>query len=444
MQADLVPTGQHAAKDGHSPVAQFFVNLQILADKNNEQAAILFGMLFTLIIWIFSALSLFMAAIFYITFLWHHIRDGSLSRYCRRKIDTRLHKIVMVRVNRALEKDSMKRAKQEARGVRVGTPQGDFKRQPTVPVLATEAPQKVEPLSKQTTQTNPSLPDSDRPTRANSIDDLHREPTVPDVFVGTQRPQPPSRSTTQSSAQSNFSYADNAPLMSSAAPLGYGPPGSRRTPARTNSDHQSQNYRPPDRGGIGTSQGTQRSFASSASQAGPLSRQNTDLSGETMSGFLPPKPPQARKPIPQNTSFDSGRPPGQPGINRRPIQEYEMQSQHPGAGMKRPPPRNGGYVAFNPKDQSRGAPALSGSLPARNFTQPPRPPAFNHFGSNPGPPQRSGTAPIQQAPLYNNDDLYDAYGGSWQEPQANPIPPRPATAGPGGWNGPRRPMPPRY
>lgn len=445
MQADLVPTGQHAAKKGNSPVGQFFVNFSILASKNKEQAAILLGMLFTLIIWIFSALSLMMAVIFYIAFLWHHIRDGSLSRYCRRKIDKRLHKIVMIRVNRALEKDNKGRGRQAAKGMRVGTPQGDFKRQPTVPVLDTEGHQEIKPISRQTTQINTTSPDPHPPLYDSSTDALRREPTVPDVSTNSVRSQPPSRSTTHSSAQSSISYSDNAPLISSAAPLGYGPSVSNHAPARINSERAAPSYMPPNHGVTGASQSMQRPFGPSTLRSGPPPRQGTDLNrGVVASGFPHSQPPQGRKPMPLNGPFNPMGPPrGQRGISRRPLQEFEMQSQPAGGGVDRQPPNYSNYVAFNPNNLNRGSAPLAGPLPARNFTQPQRPPPTNYFGSNHGPPQRSGTAPIRHVTSHN-DDLYEAYGGSWQEPQATILPPRPATAGPGRGTAPQRPPNPRF
>lgn len=448
MQADLVPAGQNAAKDGHTPVIQFFVNVQILANKEKEQAAILFGMLFTLVIWVFSALSLMMAVIFYITFLWHHIRDGSLSRYCRRKIDSRLHKIVMVRVNKALANDNKKRTRKEAEGVRAGTPQGDFKRQPTLPVLDSEQPPIVAPISRQTTQTDISSNNPRLPTRntSNPIGALNREPTVPNVYSKPQRPQIPSRSTTQDSAQSNTSFADDAPLISSAAPLGYGLPGSRGPPSRMDTEGTMHSYKPPGRNFTGPPQGSQRSYGSSASQRGPPSRQNIDISERPMpppGGLQPPM----RNHMPQKRSFDPRmRTPGQPGGGRAPTQDYEMQSQPPRARLHDPPPGGRGYVAFNPNSHNSRPAAVpsayaapSSSLPpGRNFAQHQRLPPMNYFGTNQGPPQRSGTAPLPAAQY--DEALVDAYGGSWQQLRSGPIPYRPATAGPG----PGRHMPPHF
>ena len=411
MRADLVPTGSHAAKDGHTPIVQFFVNLQILAGTEKEQAAILFGMLYTLIIWVFSALSLIVAVIFYIVFLWHHIREGSLSKYCRRKVDTRLHKIVMVKVNKALEKEDQVRAKQEGKGM--GGPKfPEIKRQPTLPDLNADGPLDIPPISRQTTQTEFSPFESrpSTPINNNSSSVLSRQPTVPDVFSKSARPQAPSRGTTQSSAHSNISYADDAPLMASAGAMGYARSGSRNTPSRMGSagSNLPSSRPPPGRSFTGSSQGTQRTFNSTVTRMGPPTRSNTDMSGRSPPGSYASQP-QSRKPPPGDISFSGGpgRPPGPSGPSRRPTQEYEMQAQ-PAVNGSNAALSNGGYVAYNPHAQitpgsgfPRPSTPSAGPPPARNFTLPHRPPQDDYFGPNPGQPQRSGTAPIPELRSFN-------------------------------------------
>lgn len=451
MRADLVPTGSHAAKDGHTPIVQFFVNLQILAGTEKEQAAILFGMLYTLVIWVFSALSLIVAVIFYIVFLWHHIREGSLSKYCRRKIDTRLHKIVMVKVNKALEKEDKVRAKQEGKGLG-GQRFPEVKRQPTLPDMNADAPQDIPPISRQTTQTELLLFESrpSTPVNNNSSNLLPRQPTVPDIFSNSTRPEAPSRATTQSSAHSNMSYGDDAPLIASAGAMGYARPGSRNAPSRIDSAGSLPSSRPPpSRSFTGSSQGKQRTFNSGATHMGPPTRLNTDMSGRTTPGSYASQP-QARNPPPRNMSFSEGpgRPLGPPAPSRRPTQEYEMQSQTP-IHKSYAPLSNSGYVAFNPNAQTApgsGYPrpsTPSGPPPARNFTLPHRPPQDDYFGPNPGVPQRSGTAPIPESRSFSGTPN-GAYGGPVQQPHAGPVPYRSATAGSGGWSGQRGPMPPRF
>lgn len=439
MQADLVPTGQHSASHGHTPVVQFFVNVQILANKDKEQAAILFGMLFTLIIWIFSALSLFLAVLFYVLYLWHHIRDASLSRYCRRKIDTRLHKIVMKKVNKALAKDSNARLKQGTKGLKAGNHQADAKLQPTLPVLDTADTQDFGTISRQTTQIDTSSLDARKPTDA-----MDPEPTVPNVFADARRPEPPSRSVTQSSYRSNGSHESNAPLLNSAGDMGYGGngnPGARRAPSRMDTDVRTLHSvrPPPTRSFTGKSQSTQQSFPSVSSTFGPPSRQNSDMSGR-----IPLQ--QVLKPIPRDTSLGTvgRRPPGSVGFHQPP-QDIEMHPPRANA-----PPSNGGYVAFNPHRQgaSSGTPGPvysmpSSAAPSRNLTQPHQPPN-DYFGSINRPAQRSGTAPPPESTAFNASPD-DPYAGNWQQPLAKPVgPSRPATAAPGTGYGQRRPMPPRY
>ena len=438
MQADLVPTGQHSASNGHTPVAQFFINVQILANKDKEQAAILFGMLFTLIIWIFSALSLILAILFYILYLWHHIRDASLSRYCRRKIDTRLHKIVMKKVNKALAKDSNTRAKQGTKGPIAGGFQADNKTQPTLPVIDAADAQTPATLSRTTTEID---------TSTLSTDVVGPEPTIPTVFPDPSRPEPPSRSITQSSFHSHGSYDSDAPLLSSAGGMGYGGngyPGPRGAPSRTDSEVRTLHSArpPPSRSFTGNSQNTQRSFNSTSSTFAPPKHQNSDISGRI------PLQPQALKPMPRDMSFNTvgSRPLGPTGIVP-PTQEFEM---HRPINRANGPPKNGGYVAFNPHRQNASSAVpvsvsstTSSAAPPRNFTPPPRP-SNDYFGSINRPAQRSGTAPLPQVnPL--NTSLGDPYEGNWQQSFTRPVgPSRSATAGPDAGYGQRRPMAPHY
>lgn len=446
MQADLVPTGQHSASNGHTPVVQFFVNVQILANKDKEQAAILFGMLFTLIIWVFSALSLALAVLFYILYLWHHIRDGSLSRYCRRKIDTRLHKIVMKKVNKALAKDSNSRGKQGATGPKAANFQADVKLQPTLPVLDTAGAQDSATISRQTTEIDNSYLDSRTLT-----DVVGPEPTVPNVFLDPRRSESPSRSVTQSSFRSNRSYGSNEPLLNSAGEMGYGGnghPGPRGVSLRDSENRTLHSARPPpNRTFTGNSQNTQRSFHSSSSTFRPPNRQNSDMSGRSTPISVPSQP-QARRPMPRDMTFVTvgRRPSGAQGFDT-PTQAYEM---HPPVHRANGPLSNGGYLAFNPHTQSAssGAPVSVYSTPSSaalppKFTLPPRQPN-DYFGSIDRPAQRSETVPLPQGTTFNTSPN-DPYAGTWQQSFLRPVgPSRPATAGPPSGYGQRRPMPPQY
>ena len=241
MQADLIP----GADAKNTAFKQFFLNVGALAEKNEEQAAILFSMLFTLVIWVFSALSLIAATILYLVFLWHYIpqRDGRLSVYCRRKIDKRLEKIVEYKVKAAMEEEERQKQKAERKAELKRQKTGEMlppprhpqlARQPTLPQIGDTPPMKEDEkmekfgLARQDTSTTVStLPryESRPPTRMGSQQTLQRQPSLPNTMQ--ERPGMPSRMTTQGSAWSSApSYESDAPLLSNA---GYA--GGRNSPA---------------------------------------------------------------------------------------------------------------------------------------------------------------------------------------------------------------------
>lgn len=217
LRLKLVPEGEHAPSDGHSAVVQFFVNVGILADSNHLQAVILFGMLWTLVIWVISAISLLLSVILYLVFLWHHIptNDGGLTGYCRNKINRRMERVVRSKVDKALKKENAIRAREEARAAREGM---EMKKQPTLPNLGDGS--SLPPLSRQTTMT--TLPEyTSRPaTSRDSNDALPTLPTLPDI---APRPTMPSRTVTHGSAASWSSYKSDAPLMGNAGDMGFSP-----------------------------------------------------------------------------------------------------------------------------------------------------------------------------------------------------------------------------
>ena len=427
LKAKLIPAGAHAPDHGHTPVVQFFVNIRILADQDKEQAAILFGMLYTLIIWIFSALSLILAFLFYILFLWHHIpsADGSLSKYCRRKIEKRLNRIVRETVDTALAKADKKRAANDlAKPGVAGTALSEVKRQPTLPILDEGSGVGAFPNTNEKATQNGFAPFQPRPGSRNTIrpsTPLSQEPTVPNVLPPAKRPGLPSRQTTQSSVNSNTSYTSDAPLMGQAAEMGYGGQGGSRSASRNNvnrmnSDFSASSHRPtPERNFSNQSHNTQHS---QNPRMGPPRRQNTDMSASTAYSSRS----QSRPPISNSSSFavSSRRPVQTPPPDRRPIQEYEMQPPPLGSPLNNRPPPPPGPDAFVPyKPYNPGRP----SAPVRNFTMPYTPPAppIDYFGSSSNQPPRSGTAPVPQS------GGYEAYN---PRPPPRGLPPRAASAGP--------------
>lgn len=240
-QANLVPIGAHAAKAGDSPVLQFFSNVATLWNTSQMEALVLFSMAFTLAIWVFSALSFIVALILYCFFLWHQIpqSDGRLSVYCRRKIDTRLAKIVEKKVQAGIEEAERKRAKEEARvaqkaakaaakGSPGGLPQkpaGPLLRQPTLPTFDTSDDDEKKVgfgLERMDTMATLPLYTSSPASRTASPAPYPNQAGLPQL-----RPPPATRQFTSMSSVSQYSdlsYASNASLLKNAGELGYDSP----------------------------------------------------------------------------------------------------------------------------------------------------------------------------------------------------------------------------
>ena len=459
MQLNLIPEGKHAANGGRSAVAQFFINVQVLANSNKQQAVILFSMLFTLIIWVISALSLAIAALMYISFLWHHIpsKDRGLSGYCRRKIDSRLSKIVGVKVRKALEKDDPV----SRRGANLDGGRPSMKRQPTIPDLQTTSEDRLPEmpiLSRHPTQatlagysTRPATPEG------HMIAGLHRQPTLPHTILSGDRPLPPSRTATQSSANSYASFNSTAPLIRQESGTGYAYRGSASSPAPfapNNPDTYGDFGRPPlSRSATGETQDSRRAYNLVARPVPSQARsvpQNVDPLSRRGIGRSDYDPTTQRVPVP-SPEDNPGRPTlGSPispvdhnsshnlySSNGRhtPALPHGMPSQTPGSEVQGLA-SNGGYVAFNPG--LHVAPVkLSSTLslvqgqsrrPYRNITAPSYA-TPNEYNRQPYPPQRSGTAPLPQSMTYD-DTIYDSYYRDDDEFERPAMPRRAATSGP--------------
>ncbi|KAI9712748.1 MAG: hypothetical protein M1820_001370 [Bogoriella megaspora] len=397
-KADLVPVG---GKQGTSAVGQFFDNIKVLANKDMKQAIILGSMVFTLVIWIFSALALIIASAAYIGFLWHYIpaNDGRLSVYCRRKINRRVDRIVSVKVRTALEeqerKDRKRAMKEEREAMRKGE-RPTAQRQPTLPNVGGDSKDAKYPesvLSRQTSQS--TLPPYS----------LKSRPTLPNIAENNAPPFARTDTTASSS-----SVGSDAPLLADAgsmgmsepvrgpSPLGplperdnYGRPivnrnmssstQGRRPPVGSPApSYQSNSYRP---GAPPIRQNTQGSMARSY---GPPSRQNTQDS------FSRPYGPPQR----QNTGFTMASRQG-------PGESFEMSPTAPSSIQQNPAPS--GFVPFNPNRSAASTPL--------------RQPPSDYF--SPQPPKRSATAPY-------SDSIYDAYGAG--DVQGAAMPSRSATTGP--------------
>lgn len=298
----------------HTGIAQLWINIQYLFDTNKYQAATMVTMLFTLTIWVISALSLLAAVLLYIVFLWHYIpqSDGRLSIFCRRKIDRRLEKIVESKVKAAIEDEERKKRKAEQKAdlkrQKTGEPGQPIApklgRQPTLPQLGVTPEMKSDEkmpdfpgLSRQDTMATVSTlpPYTSRPPTRNDNPRLQRQPTAQDTAAG--RPMA-SRTVTQGSAWTNASYESDAPLLANAGYAGF-PDDGRNSPAPTRPDtafsrqtsQTSLNRPPPSRDMTPGAPGAPpRTFT-------PLSRMDTQTSQRSYSPMSRMDSNQSRQPM---------------------------------------------------------------------------------------------------------------------------------------------------
>ena len=401
-------------------------------------------------------MSLALAFLMYITFLWHHIpsTDGSLTHFCRRKIEKRLNQVVRKIVDEAIAREQKARIKQTATGgtgASVSMPTTDFKRQPTLPVLDPNAKIPSAPISRKTTQsdltpfkagpespfgtplTSPfgARPASPRPSNLSGA--LHQERTVPDMLAPDHSSRPPSRNTTQSSLHSYPSYTSDAPLMNSAGEMGYDRDRSRPyrngPPVTGSGRSMSSSKPPPSRSFPGISEGAQRSTSagpSRISSAQPQPRAGMNGRNHTSTPYLSHRlahDPAYCDSSPASLASSQRRPPIPTSFSRRPTQEYEMHPSTPTSGKPRPPPTStgsGSYVPFNT--------SLQPSPQSMDAIQPYQLPPVDYFGEG-HVLRRAGTAPVVHPESYDYS-IFDAYGA--QEPSQQPaLPFGAATAGPG-------------
>ncbi|CAG8956550.1 hypothetical protein HYFRA_00003939 [Hymenoscyphus fraxineus] len=366
-------------KDAGSTLMTFFNNLKHLAEQSNQQALILSGMIFTLVIWVFGVLSMILAVFFYVFFLWHYIpnRDGGLSGYCKRKVDKRLASIVSVKVNKAIEEEERRRQQGNAKkGPKKGPDGGDSMagRQATLPTLFDDkAEDKLPNMPLMRADTQSTLPlYSSRPGTPSG------QPPLPSFELNQmdqRRPFP---------QRSNTSYASNAPLIGNAQGMADG----RASPAPSMHGDMNGYPAPPPRS---MTSNTHRSDWSSS----------TGQYGSQVGLPQPPRMPSAfgdRGYTQSPVSYVEGRGtpdtfgnPGPPRINtpmgpppsmarRTPFDPYGAQ----------PSPALSGH--FNPNIRSASAAPTSNPGPPpgpqRNMTAP-----MDYFG-NAGP-QRPGTSNSQ-------------------------------------------------
>ncbi|KAI8680083.1 hypothetical protein NCS57_00288000 [Fusarium keratoplasticum] len=144
-EAKLTPTADNVGDS----ITGFFDKIKILAEEDYQQALILSGMCFTVVIWVFSALFLLAAVLFWVFFLYHWIpsADGGLSGYCERKVTKALMKIVTQTVNKALAREEANRLRAEFKAAKKNGEKPRVERTATLPTLPNIGPiSKTEPM----------------------------------------------------------------------------------------------------------------------------------------------------------------------------------------------------------------------------------------------------------------------------------------------------------
>lgn len=398
-----------------SSLESIWAKIKILAEQDYQQALILSGMLFTLVIWVFSALSFIVAVLFFVFFLWGWIprEDGGLSGYCDRKINKRLMKIVSVKVDAAIADQEQKRKKAELKAAKKAGELPPEERKATLPNLMPQ---------------DDKLPDMPTLTRQDTVSTLpvytSRPGTPPQggFELNSMRPMP-SRTETQTTTSSR------APLLQAGADMGRSSPapslpspyGHSRTGTMTSM--RSPLGPPP----------LQRVQTNNSNFGGSYSETPSTYSPEN---YYPSMPQPVRSPT-SVSNMPYGMPPRSTPGPRGPYDEYANRSASPGPGSGPGPlrqmPSRGTFDDASSNGRSSPAPSamtmpMRGPGPFDDFSStgraspaPSRPmgPAYGQGGyPGYGPPQggypaRSQTGPIPQR------------GPAMPQPQRNMTAPAP-------------------
>ena len=264
----------------------FFDKIGALAKEDYRQAAILSGMAFTFVVWVFSFIYLLLAILFYVFFLFHWIprADGGLTGYCERKVNKALLKIVTKKVNKALAKNQADRMKAELKAAKkMGEKPFAFERTATLPDIG---PVKDDSL--------PEMPVLGRSETGSSLPPYQTRSTSPGIEMNELSQSRHGHNRTGTVA-SNASYSARAPLVAAAADMGYAP---------TSSPAPSFSGIPPSRPATSNSQrsfGPRPGMAPNYAYSGP---------GLPPSRLGMPQTPQQSNPTIPDVAYDSLPAPG--------------------------------------------------------------------------------------------------------------------------------------
>lgn len=415
-----------------SSFESLFAKIKALAEQDYRQALILSGMLFTLVIWVFSALSFILAIMFFVFFLWGWIprEDGGLSGYCERKISKRLMKIVSAKVDAAIADQERQRKKAELKAAKKTGVLPAEERQATLPTFLGEGDDKL-----------PSMPALKRVDSEQTLAGYGSRPGTPkDGFeLNKMRPMP-GRTETTSTTNSR------APLIGLGADMGQASPslpspmyGPTRNGTMTSmSSMRSPMGPPPPLTRVGTGGSNY-----SGSTLHRTQTSNSSLGGYKVSpeGEYPPMPQAMRSPTGSSMGYGMPPRPSPTPLSRMPTNNSSFGgSEYPmPQAMRSPAPNSTGPYGMPP----RSTPALDGpydrsASPAPSRPMPPRSEyddnasILDAYASNgraspapsqmsrpmgspygPGPGQGQGAYPGRPAP-----------GGYPNRSQTGPMPPR--------------------
>lgn len=405
-------------------LSSLFAKIKALAESDYQQALILSGMIFTLVIWVFSALSLLIAAMFFVFFLWGWIprNDGGLSGYCSRKINKRLMKIVSVKVNKAIEDQERQRKKMELRAAKKAGVAPAEERKATLPNISGGGDDKL-----------PDMPMLNRNDTMATLPAYTSRPGTPGSIelarLDQLRPQPSRMGTGNSrvglmGAGAEMGRSSPAPSMppqdinnypparaaTAGAPYGAPPPLSRVQTNQSNQSAPAAFGPPPPLNRAGTNQ-THRSNNSTQSNQSGFGAQYTETPGTYSPDTFPPMPQPTRSP----TSPIGGYPGMPPRSNMTPAPRPTNDDYYNANGRSSPAPGPLRQMTSRPQfdeysQNGRSSPAPSANWQNRGQTQSPGPmgppggypvrSATNPYGPG-GPglqaqqPQRNMTAPVQ-------------------------------------------------
>ncbi|CCC13128.1 hypothetical protein SMACR_06346 [Sordaria macrospora] len=371
-------------QDFGDSVMDFFRKIEAFAENDYRQAATLSGMCFTLVIWIFSFLSLLLSAVFFVCFLWCYIprADGGLTGFCERKVNKRLKQIVSAKINAAMAEEEEKRKKAQMKAAKKKGEDRPMTMKATLPNVGASIESRTEKL--------PEMPSLSRQDTMATLPACTSRPSTPGGYeLGSieKRPMPPSRAGTFAT---QFSGTSSTSLIGAAAE-----PARQRANDVPTVPKIDMNNIPPTRTATMLSKNSYGFASQSNFEPRPLARAATGLSnydtGSPQSDFQP----RSLARTATGLSNVSSAPSQQPSFQPRPLTRAATGMSNIGPG---PQPQ---LQPNQPRPLTRAATGLSnpsaGSQSQANY-QPPRAgtvPPQNNFG--PGmqqpPPPRVGTVP---------------------------------------------------